>query len=231
MIAAAKPLNDKEKHDDSKFEEMLPKIERQAKRAFRGGKSELRQELIAEVIANSFVAFRRLVERDKADLAYPTVLVKFAIKQVRAGRKVGSKMNVRDTSSYYCRKKNCIKRHPLGEDHEHDQERSKSWPEEILVEDRNAGPADTACIRIDFSAWMMTLDRRQRRIARVLAKNETTQRTARKFNLSEGRISQIRPELEREWLLFQGELPKPTPKIKPSRSAINRSLAVVGETV
>lgn len=231
MIAVAKPPKAKEKIDDSAFEQMLPTIQRQAKHAFRHVRPELKEDLICEVVANSFLAYRRLVERDKADLAYPSVLARFAIKQARQGRKVGSKMNVRDTSSYYCRRKNCIKRHGLGNDHDHDQERSKSWPEEILVEDRHATPADIACCRVDFNQWLMTLDRRQRRIAKTLATNETTQRTARKFNLSEGRISQIRRELERAWHLFQDELPKTFAKSEPALAAINRSLVPVGEAV
>ena len=91
MIAFSKPPKGKEKskHNDAAFESMLPAIQRQAKHAFRSVHRELREDLVAEVVANAFVAFRRLVERDKADLAYPSVLARFAIKQVRVGRRVG----------------------------------------------------------------------------------------------------------------------------------------------
>ena len=111
MIAFAKPPKRKEKsnHDDAAFEAMLPAIRRQAKRAFPGVRSELIEELVAEVIANAFVAFRRLVERDKADLAYPSVLAKYGIKQVRVGRKVGSKLNVRDVTSRHCQRMKGVK--------------------------------------------------------------------------------------------------------------------------
>jgi len=41
--------------------------------------------------------------------------------------------------------------------------------------------------------------------AQELAKGETTGKTARKFGLSEWRISQLRRELEESWSEFQGE--------------------------
>jgi DNA-binding CsgD family transcriptional regulator len=46
---------------------------------------------------------------------------------------------------------------------------------------------------------------RNRRIAKTLATGERTDRVARKFKLSKGRISQIRGELRRSWGHFHGE--------------------------
>lgn len=71
------------------FLEMLPAIHNQAKVAFRDLPAQRREDLIAEVTANAFVAYARLVERGLADIAYPTPLALFAIKQVRSGRRVG----------------------------------------------------------------------------------------------------------------------------------------------
>ena len=75
---------------------------------------------------------------------------------------------------------------------------------EILVEDRHAGPAKTAASRIDFAEWLLTLPRRKRRIAEELAKGETTRTTAKRFRVSAGRISQMRRELKDAWEDFQG---------------------------
>ena len=80
---------------------------------------------------------------------------------------------------------------------------------EILVEDRHAGPADTARVRLDFAAWLKSLPYRVRRIAKVLANGETTTAAAEKFELSAGRVSQIRGELRQAWQRFQGEQPSP----------------------
>ncbi len=99
MIAHAKKLRVSTLH--GKFLDMLPTIRSQAQVAFRGEQAELREELVAEVIANCFVAFVRLMDRGLDDVVYPTPLAQFAIRQVREGRKVGTKLNVNDVSSEY----------------------------------------------------------------------------------------------------------------------------------
>ena len=53
---------------------MLPAILRYARFASRGLDIESREEFIQEVMANTLAAFVRLVELDKADIAYATPL-------------------------------------------------------------------------------------------------------------------------------------------------------------
>ena len=76
---------------------------------------------------------------------------------------------------------------------------------EALIEDRHAGPADTAAARIDVATWYRTLPMRDRKIAKVLATGETTSAAAKKFGVSAARISQVRRELAESWEEFQGE--------------------------
>lgn len=78
---------------------------------------------------------------------------------------------------------------------------------ETLVEDRHAGPADTAAARIDFGRWFRSLPMKRRRIASLLAGGETTKAAARKSHVSPGRVSQVRRgELAEAWERFQAEL-------------------------
>src|ERR1700688_83123 len=83
------------------FLAMLPAIRRYAQITFRKVRPELRQELIAEVIANSLAAYARLVERDKEAVAFPSALARFAVGQVRAGRRVGNRLRISDALSSY----------------------------------------------------------------------------------------------------------------------------------
>ncbi len=184
----------------AKFLSLLPAIQEQARFAFRNEKAEHRQDLTAEVIANCWAALVRLVERGLLEVVYPTPLAQYAIKQVRDGRRVGAKLNVLDISSEYCqaRKQITIERLDVFD------ERTGEW-HEVLIEDRHAGPAETAAARIDIGEWFDSLPRRKRRIAQTLASGETTKRTARKFRVSPGRISQTRRELQTTWQEFQGE--------------------------
>ncbi len=75
------------------------------------------------------------------------------------------------------------------------------------MEDKRAGPADIARVRIDFADWLGSLKRRDRRVAEFLANGETTTAAAKKFKVSAGRISQLRKELGENWRRFIGDEP------------------------
>ncbi|MFH1921542.1 MAG: hypothetical protein ABIP48_16885, partial [Planctomycetota bacterium] len=86
------------------FLAMLPAIRRHARIAFAYLDPEARAEAVQEVVANAMMAFIRLVESGKTDLAYATPLAMYGVRQFRAGRQVGGKLNVRDISSRHCQR-------------------------------------------------------------------------------------------------------------------------------
>jgi len=182
------------------FLKMLPLIRRHAAVSFRHLDPEARAEAVQEVVCNALAAFRRLVELGKADVAYASPLARYAVAQVRAGRRTGGRLNIRDVSSNYCQQRKSIQVDRL----DRFDEEEGCWLE-TLVEDKTAGPADIAASRVDFSEWMRSLPSRQRRIANVLATGETTKATARKFHVTAGRVSQLRQELMTSWHQFVGE--------------------------
>lgn len=185
---------------------MLPAIRRHAQLRFRSLPAELRAEMVQETIARALLDYLRLIERDREHLAHATPRARFAVAQVRRGRRVGCRLNVRDVSSEYCQTRKGISLHSLDTDDE-----TSGW-REVLVEDRQAGLAEIAAVRIDFAQWLKTLPRRSRRLAQRLAAGETTSNAAQQFGISPGRVSQLRAELRRAWHAFQGE-PIPAPAI------------------
>ncbi|MBW3599546.1 MAG: hypothetical protein KY475_20020, partial [Planctomycetes bacterium] len=116
-----------------------------------------------------------------------------------AGRSVADRLNIRDVLSRHCRQRKGVRVQRLDRYDEAEQ----AW-REILVEDRTAGPADTAAIRIDFAAFMQSLSPRERKIAAKLAEGETTGVTANLFQVSAARISQLRQEIMDKWHRFHG---------------------------
>ncbi len=182
------------------FLAMLPTICAYARGAFAHLRPELRQDMIAEVIANALVAYVRLYQQGRVALAYPTVLAKFGIAQVRDGRKVGNRLNVRDVLSSYCQKRKNVTVERL----DHFDPEENAWAEAVVVDTRTAPVSDTVAFRLDFPAWLGTLSRRNRRITETLALGHRTQDVARKYKISEGRISQLRRELARSWREFVG---------------------------
>jgi hypothetical protein len=201
MIAKPKPPTRRlTPQHQAQFLRLLPLIARQAKVAFQGQDSETREELTAEVVANAYVCFARLVERGRESLAFGTPLGMYAVRQVRAGRRVGGKLNVRDITSRRCQVVKGVRVESLDGFDDDEEE----W-REILLEDRRSGPAEIAASRIDFADWLESLTHRNRKIATTLATGESTTEAARQFDVSPGRVSQLRRELKTSWETFQGE--------------------------
>jgi len=199
MIATLKGCPEANLLGEPDFLDMLPTIRRVASYAFRHLRRAVREDLMAEVIANSFAAFRRLVARGKAPLAYPTVLARFAIRQVREGRRIGSRRNVFDVLSPYARQQKRLVVEDLSQ-----RKECGGW-EDLIVEDKRSTPAEIAACRLDFQAWLRKLDRRRRAVALRLAAGESTKEAASRFGVTLSRISQFRSELRDSWLAFQGE--------------------------
>ncbi len=186
--------------EQAAFLKMLPAIRRAALISFRGFDAELREDLTSEVIARAYLFFAALAKRGQLDRALPTPLAHFAIGQVRAGRRVGSRLTVRDVLSRHARHQKGFDVERL--DYFDDQE--DCW-REVLLEDKRATPADIAICRLDFAAWLRTLKAKIRKVALALACGETTTAVAKMFGLTPARISQIRAWLRESWEAFQGE--------------------------
>ena len=179
------------------FLAMLPTIRRYLRVAFRDLNPEARDEAVQEGICNAMTAYLRLHERGEIEKAYASPLAVYAARQVRDGRKVGGKLNIKDVSSAYCRRLKHVTLERLDKWDRDEQE----WLE-IVVEDRKATPADVVRVRLDFAAWLKTLSRRDRKVALDLARGNRTGDVARQYDLSDGRISQLRKELHLSWQLM-----------------------------
>jgi hypothetical protein len=183
------------------FLKLMPAIHRHARFSFRHLPAGAREEAIAEVLADAVLAYVRLESLGKTDLAYPTVLARYAIGRYRDGRRVGGQSNANDVMSGRCLRRNGVVVQPL---HRLDH-RTGTW-REVLVEDRHSTPAQIAATRLDFADWLKTLSKRDRRLAEAFALGETTRRVARMFRISSARVSQLRRELCGNWHRFVGEL-------------------------
>ena len=183
---------------------MLPAILKHAKCAFAFLKPEARSEAVQEVVANACQAYARLVELNKTCIAYPSALARYGVKQTRDHRKVGGHLNVKDVLSKYCQNRKGV----VVERLDHFDKTEEAW-QEVLIEDKHAGPADTARVRLDFSEWLASLPCRHRRLAQYLSLGNRTSDAAKKFRVSAGRVSQLRKELADSWRKFIGDDPTP----------------------
>jgi hypothetical protein len=74
-----------------------------------------------------------------------------------------------------------------------------------LAVDRRDSPADAACLRLDLTAWLGGLPRRQRWVAERLAAGERVVELARRLGVTPGAVSQTRARLAASWAAFQGQ--------------------------
>jgi hypothetical protein len=181
------------------FLRLLPTIQRHVRFAFRHLRPANREEAVSEAVAAAFVAFCRLAERGKRHLIYPTPLARYAILHVKNDRRIGGHETSRDVLSAKAQARHGFRVVGL----QQFDEDEKKWVELIAVEDRNATPAEVACVRLDFRTWLKRLPKTKRRIAKTLAEGESTNGTAAKHGVTAGRVSQIRRELEESWQEFQ----------------------------
>jgi hypothetical protein len=182
----------------SGFLRMLPTIRRNARYAFRNLSPELRDECVQDVICNCCIAYRRLFRKGQLDRAFPSALALYAIRQVRSGRQSGTKLNVRDVLSRHCQIQKGVKVVSIYYLDPEDDE----WKEMVLEDNRTTSPADLAAFRLDYPAWLSRFAKRDQNMIAALARGERTRDMARRFRLSEGRVSQKRREYEAEWRAY-----------------------------
>jgi hypothetical protein len=192
-----KPICD----SNERFVALLPSIRRQATVAARRLPFRMRSDFVLDVIAAAYVLYARLASRRLTASAYSTPLATYAIAHVRAGRSVGVHFNGRDVMSVHAQR--CRGFGVVFLDGTVDRY-GRSW-RETLVDKGSYSPGDAAAFRLDFEAWLGWLSARDRAIVNVLARGESTSAAAKRFGVSDARISQIRRELKRDWELFQGE--------------------------
>jgi len=85
---------------------------------------------------------------------------RYAIRQYRIGRRLGTTVCIIDVTSPVCRYERGVQVKSLDKFNV-----TKDGWREVLIEDKRSGPADTAAARIDTSAWLRPLPRRDRKVA------------------------------------------------------------------
>lgn len=203
MIARLNPPRSSKSCTDwhAGFLQMMPANRRYALIAFRNLGEEAREDAVTETIANALVAYVRLFELGKTDDAYPTVLARYAVCQIRDGRRVGTRQNNRDVMAKNAQRRNGFAVQTL----DRYDKKAGEWIE-ATVEDTSTPVPDQAAFRCDFPAWLQTHSPRNRQIAESLAMGDSTSKVARRFRISRGRVSQLRRELNHSWDAFH-ELP------------------------
>ena len=190
-----------------KFTATLKAVEDAARYAFRRRRRQDREEAVAEARAAAWSAWHGLIGKGKDPLAVGvTGIANNAIRYVRNGRRVGNTTCGPGAMDVFRRAQQARDFKVVSLD-SNDQFIPGSlvgtW-KEWLACDHRVGPADEACFRLDFAAWLGGLPERKRCVAELLAEGHEPGLVARLVRVSPARVSQLRHELEASWRSFQG---------------------------
>ena len=183
----------------SAFVAMLPEIEQKLRLAFCRLDPEACEDAIEEGVVHSLLAYVRLVEQGRVEVATPSSLAWYSSRHVKRGRPAAGRMNGKEPMSRYAQIGNGIQI----------ERQPNNWIDAI-VQDKRAPVADQVAAKMDVGAWFATLTKRMKQIAKDLAFGCSTSEVARKHGVTAGRISQLRRTLEESWAEFQTE---PAPAI------------------
>jgi hypothetical protein len=180
---------------------ILPRIETHAKIYFRGIRCPAnRADRIAETVALAWKWFLKLEDRGKDATQFVSAIATFAARAVKAGRRLVGldwAKDVMDPANQ--------QRHGFAVERLPDISLLPGPIAEALTDNMATPPPDAAAFRIDFPRWLQSLPDRSRRLAEELMIGERTLETARRFGMSEGRVSQLRRKLSQDWARFHGE--------------------------
>jgi hypothetical protein len=194
----------------NRFLAILPRIETHARIYFRHLKSpHQRDEALAEYLALAWWWFIRLVRRGKNPEDFITVLADFAARAVASGRRLCGQEKVNEVLSPVAQRRHgfTVQRlHPCG------SPPGSAWDD--AVRDNTQTPVPSQVIfRVEFPIWRSKRNKRDQRIIDRLILGERTGAVAQAFDLSPGRIAQLRRHFHADWLRFgaaPGEEPSTT---------------------
>ena len=194
----------------ARFLAVLPRIETHARIYFRHLRCpNQREEAVAECLALAWWWFIRLVRRGKTPEAFITVLADFAARAVSSGRRLCGQEKANEVFSPLAQRRHGFMVQRL---HAYDTPVGSPWEE--AVQDNTQTPvAEQVIFRIDFPAWLQNRTKRDRRIIDRLLRAERTGAVAQAFDLSPGRVAQLRRHFHADWLRFgaaPGEDPSTT---------------------
>ncbi|MGE3806363.1 MAG: hypothetical protein AB7K24_16970 [Gemmataceae bacterium] len=185
------------------FLTILPMLEAITERHFHFlGDASTRADAVADVVAVCWAWFSRLWSRGRDARRFPASLAYLAIRHVKCGRRVQGAESSKDVLSPTARLRRGFQLERLELNGNYDE---PEWQEALRDNTRSPVP-EQACFRVDFPAWLRSLDQRQRRLIKAMLKGEGTGKLARRFGISPGRVSQLRREFHQNWRRFHGEL-------------------------
>lgn len=192
-------MNDrKEGHWQKCFVAMMPDLQQRLRSAFHYLDPESMDEAVEEGLVHCLLSYARLHSRGRENFATPSTLAWYSSRQVKRGRPAAGRMNSKEPLSRYAQLCNGIQVQRL----DAYSRKGARWIDTIVA-DKRTPIADQVAAKLDITAWLRTMTRRMRQIAKDLAFGFSTSEVAEKHGVTASRISQLRRSLEKNWRDFE----------------------------
>jgi hypothetical protein len=198
----------------ARFLALLPCIELHGRIYFRHLSVHQRADAVQEMRALAWKWLVRLHERGKNPADFLRAFTTYLARAVNCGRRLAGTAKAKDVFNPRTQKRcgfkveylpTCIR---SGQEHLYASPLGQEMQDELeeRLQDNTITPVfDQVQFRLDFPAWLKTLTGRERRMVRRMMRNERTMDLSKRFEVSPGRISQMRRELHDDWLRFLGD--------------------------
>ena len=186
--------------DDAALLAALPFVARRARRCFLYQPLWQRDESVVDAMTAAYLIFRGLREQGRTIVTNSKGLANNACRAVRNGKPMGLGSAPSDALDPTARRKGRVCVESL------DVPVSGGWID-LAIETKKFGPAETAPLCLDFSDWFTRQSPRHRRMMNCLAKGDRADEVARRFKVSQGRVSQLRRRWAGNWREFQEPMP------------------------
>jgi hypothetical protein len=193
---------------------ILPRIELHGRIYFRHLAADKKADAVQEMQALAWKWFVRLAQRGKDPGEFVMAFATFLTRAVSSGRRLVGMVKAKDVLNPATQRRHGFTVEPLPTSTSTGQGQLYSAPQgqrlhdafEERLRDNTVTPVpDQVQFRIDWPAFLATLTGRERRMIREMARNERTMDLSRRFEVSPGRISQLRREFHQGWTRFCGE--------------------------
>jgi len=182
------------------FLALLPRISHHARVCFRHLKCHQKDDALAEVIALAWKWYVRLQEQGKHAAEFPSVLAVFAVRRVRAGRRLCGKERSKDVLTPLAQVRHSFTVAPLPSG----SRLGDNVFDQALQDNMQTPVPEQVCFRCDFPRWQGTRSDRDRRLIDDLMIGGRTSQVASKHGLSPSRVAQLRREFHEDWERFCG---------------------------
>lgn len=191
------------------FLAILPTIERHARFVFRSlHRYHDREDAVQETVAIAWAWYVQLARQGKDASAFPSALASYAALHVKSGRHLLGTKSTKDVFSPIIRHRRGCAVERLSDDGTFT---AIPW-QDALIDNRQSPIPNQVIFRMDFPAWLDTLDERDRQLAEAMTLGHRTLDLARSFGVSPSRVSQLRRKFHRSWRCFRAASGKELPR-------------------